>query len=370
MLRNRIFRWITTCAPALMLLLLKPPLAGQAFQTSSADTTSVSIANDRIPGFVDSSRVVAGGVEFGSITDAVVGHDGRVYIADLMADSLTCISPSGRVLWKSGGKGGGPGEFTMLYRLAVDAHGKVYAFDLGSNDISTFDRNGRFIRRRHLTFQFAQLNNFVVAKSGEVIAAGVTLFGAARHSAIHFFDDALGYERSIGSLPIIGGPRPDQVLRFWGAGFVSQTAAGNEIVYVRSLPYDIYRFSLSGSLIDSIAAPFNFERGPEDAFQFKEEPGRQEVRASKDTVPRPGQAFDLGNLLLGQHMDEHGRISIDAFAENGGRLLWSRLLPDFLGVVIGIDSTRRVIWTAGERDLRPAVYQIFASRLWGADVGS
>ena len=80
-----------------------------------------------------------------------VGPDGAVIIADYGTQQIIKLSPAGEVIWRVGREGQGPGEFGLLYRIAVGQDGSVAAFDMRTQDLSWFGANGAFIRRVNLT---------------------------------------------------------------------------------------------------------------------------------------------------------------------------------------------------------------------------
>jgi hypothetical protein len=69
--------------------------------------------------------------------------DGRIVVASASRE-LTYFSPEGRFLRKSGGKGGGPGEFTFLRRIYHGAADSLLALDWAADRVSLFDARGDF----------------------------------------------------------------------------------------------------------------------------------------------------------------------------------------------------------------------------------
>src|ERR1051325_12021344 len=83
--------------------------------------------------------------EFGSITAGTVGPTGNVYVVDHFKCSVVAFSPAGRMLWKVGRKGRGPGEYQIPYRITTTPSGTLLVFDLGTRDVTTLSQEGRFV---------------------------------------------------------------------------------------------------------------------------------------------------------------------------------------------------------------------------------
>lgn len=80
---------------------------------------------------VTAVAVVGEEQDFGTIIAAKVGANGNVFALDHMNARLTAFSPDGRVLWRAGRSGRGPGEFQLPYRLDVAPNGEIFVYDLG-----------------------------------------------------------------------------------------------------------------------------------------------------------------------------------------------------------------------------------------------
>lgn len=64
--------------------------------------------------------------------------DGKLYIADGRASTVTRMTLAGRVELSWGGKGSGPGEFNMPHGIAVGADGSVYVAEINGERLQKF----------------------------------------------------------------------------------------------------------------------------------------------------------------------------------------------------------------------------------------
>jgi sugar lactone lactonase YvrE len=71
---------------------------------------------------------------------------GNIYIADGMGNNnrIAKFDKEGRFIKHWGSTGNGPGQFTGVKALAIDAQGNVYAADAGNKRIQVFDSEGTF----------------------------------------------------------------------------------------------------------------------------------------------------------------------------------------------------------------------------------
>ena len=64
--------------------------------------------------------------------------NGDVYVVEFGAHQVHKFSPSGRLIWSLGERGGAEGELEMPLSVVVDADGVVYVSDWGNNRIQKF----------------------------------------------------------------------------------------------------------------------------------------------------------------------------------------------------------------------------------------
>ena len=86
------------------------------------------------------------GSTFSRPTDVAWDRAGNIYIADGIGNTnrIAKFDKDGRFIKHWGSTGKGPGQFTGVKALAVDAQGNVYAADLGNKRIQVFDAEGTF----------------------------------------------------------------------------------------------------------------------------------------------------------------------------------------------------------------------------------
>ena len=80
-------------------------------------------------------------------TRAVLSPNGEIYVSDgYKQDYIHRFSPNGELLQTWGGRGGGPGQFTLPHGICVAPDGRVLVADREPNHrIQVFDPNGRFL---------------------------------------------------------------------------------------------------------------------------------------------------------------------------------------------------------------------------------
>jgi DNA-binding beta-propeller fold protein YncE len=79
-------------------------------------------------------------------TDVGFAPNGDFYISDGYGGArVVKFSKDGKFLLEFGKRGTGPGEFTLVHNVQVDAQGKVYVSDRESQRIEVFDANGKFL---------------------------------------------------------------------------------------------------------------------------------------------------------------------------------------------------------------------------------
>ncbi|MEP6779305.1 MAG: 6-bladed beta-propeller [Gemmatimonadaceae bacterium] len=82
---------------------------------------------------------------FGLPREMVASEDG-VYVADGGGLELFAFDTTGKLRWKQGRRGGGPGEFLELTNITLDAFGNLVTLDARNGRVSFFERNGKLVR--------------------------------------------------------------------------------------------------------------------------------------------------------------------------------------------------------------------------------
>lgn len=294
----------------------------------------------------------------GRVLAAATDVEGRVCIADDLESRVHCLQPNGALEWSVGRKGEGPGEFKMVYRLALAESGDLYAYDLVGRSISRFDRRGRFLARMPLPLGAVQVASMLAVGADRlVVTARVINAGTAEDDAIHVLriggDGTLHRERSFGPLPAIEDPRARQ---FFGAGIATLTSRGT-ILYSRRYPYEVLEYSLDGRLLSRMIGPAATVARPEDLVLIRE--SAKAVSFTPNPNPsgdRIGVALELPrNRLAVLRTDPGGHRVFDVLERASGR--WHQSPPLGAAAITAVlfDPIRRISVFAEECDDEPCL---------------
>lgn len=300
-------------------------------------------------------------VELGIPVATALTRAGGLIVADMATNELVELDARGHEVRRFGGKGDGPGEFQLLYRIAFDGEERLWAFDLQRQDFTIFSDSTDDIPRLRLPFRFRQVDGIVPLSGGGVAIAGVTRWGdSGTAHAIHLFNDHLRYQGSFGEPPEVA---VDWVLDRWGMGGLTKLG-DDHLVYTRRLPYEIVVLSEEGTTSATWKSRMVSEFRPEDAFSREVDGNRVTYKTLDVPVLRPHTARAVGDgWLLAGHTRGSER-SLDLWSPDG-RLLESQPIPSEWKSVAAVDSLRQILWVAAEEKLAPTFDRVPYSLISG-----
>lgn len=284
--------------------------------------------------------------------------DGSLSIGDYKRFDITRIAPNGKVIWRSGRKGSGPGEFQSPYRVLVLRDQSVLVHDLGKNRVTHLDPAGKYIRDVVSDIQI-RIEQMRALPDGNVAIVGSTTDPRAANAAIHILTPQLKHLRSFGRLPETTDPR---TLQSFGAGGIT-IGPDSAIVHTRFYPYEISRYSVDG--VEKSRVKVALKVGtPSEYVRIDTDDGRV-TRTLNPSLLRPIPAWDLGGGSYLGGRAEGRDLSSDLIGPNG---VISAHAPMPLGWqgIIAIDFARRTFWVAGESDDVPVVWKV----AFGASIAS
>jgi hypothetical protein len=296
----------------------------------------------------------------GAVASTALAPDGSVFLLDYSLSRIVKFDADGNILWKAGGQGSDPGQFTQAYRVAARHDGGALVVDIATRRVVAFDRKGTFEREHFIEPSMSQVDDIVELPSGEIAISGVVRdkgpTGAlppprAVTSGVHVFSARMEYLKSFGALPYAKNP---QVLRFWGAGALALTDGG--LLYTRKLPYEIYRYTASGMMSLRVAVTPAVTAMPDEFMTIgpsaPDALGTVGVRyqlTSKD-VPRPARAALLDSAHIISGLLSEKRRLIDIIDIASGAVVASSKMPPGWDSIIGLDRKRSVLWALAEVD--------------------
>jgi hypothetical protein len=300
--------------------------------------------------------------ELGSVIAAALAPNGRVYALDHINAQLVAYSPEGRLLWKRGRKGGGPGEFSLPYRLAVRSDGGILVYDLITGSFTAFTPDGEFIERTRLPFRVRLFDDFAVLPTGDLVIAGIldpTRDGAG--NGLHLFREAEGewtYVGSVGPVPLTEDP---VVREQWGAGTVALAVDGS-ILYGPRLPYEIHRFTPDLRPRGIIRPPFRLPGRPDDVIRVERSGSSTTISRSESRIEFPATFTEIfSGWLLAGRTSQGGPKYWDLFTPSGEHS-GTRALPAEWGGITGYDAARGLLWLTGTADDVPVLLRLRISR--------
>ena len=316
--------------------------------------------NRTLPWNVVDRRVLGRELELSGLP-AVAVVKGGVFALDLRNNQLLRLDTLGRIVWRAGRSGQGPGEFTQASRVAARPDGGAIVYDAALNALTYFTASGRYLGRKDFPLAFSQLDNFIERQDHSLVVAGVIRFSTpgstfAERYAVHVFSEDMKWVRSFGPLPEVAD---SMTLRFWGAGFVSESA-DRSLRFVRKLPYELYRYSTEGQLLGSTL--IDSVRGKPDDFMVHEhvpDPlGRPAVRhrLTGTDVPRPIGVVEVSPELLIGGLVSRSTRRVDAINRAGVRIS-SGAMADGAATLVGFDPATTSLWGVGFVNDEPVLFR-------------
>jgi hypothetical protein len=331
------------------------PLSRSLFAAAVIAVSADAAASQRLPISFGTAQAVGQETELGSIIAARMSPDGGVFAVDHVNARIVAFDLEGRVRWRAGGRGRGPGEFNTPYRIDVRRDGAVLVYDLGTSEITELSSAGAYVARYRMPFPLTQVDEMLALDDG-VLVAGTTTHPGASGAGIHRFridGPELRHLGSFGALPAVRDP---MVLQVWGAGALVRGSTGSAW-YTRRIPYELYRFDVSGRQRAVIRAPFRTEGTPDDAVLIERDSRRTSFSRREARVEIPGPAWELpGGILLVSRIAP-GERYWDVFAVSG-RYHGAFPLPAEWDAIAGYDEQRRVLWVVGTRADASVLYRV------------
>jgi hypothetical protein len=286
--------------------------------------------------------------------DVALRPDGAVCIADNTDQRVSCYSSNGKLLFHSGRKGQGPGEFQLPYRLAALPDNSLAVFDLAGRSISLLDPKGRFVRRIRVPFGFSQVAGMLGLSPQLVAVSGYApTAGEVSDSAVHLLALDSATARHVGSFAPV--PRADDLraLQYWGTGQLSRSRDGG-IIYSQRIPYELHFFDPHGVARRVLPVSLPVASRADEAVSVTRERSRTNVRMTDIVVVAPGTAIPVNDtlLLVPRFAHRTGKPESawwDCISLTTGKVLGSVALPttfrilDLAGVV---DSGRALLGVA------------------------
>jgi hypothetical protein len=298
----------------------------------------------------------------GSVLAGVVAEDGRVYVVDHVNAHVLAYSPEGRLLWRRGRKGAGPGEFQIPYRLAVGRDGRVYVYDHATGAVSVLSADGDFAARMQLPVRFHAVDSFLAHADGGLLISGIVDDNrpAPAHGVHRFVigDGEIAHRGSFGPVP---SARDPFVLRYWGAGAMARASDGG-ILFALRLPYEVVRFDRALVPGRVLRPPFRLDGAPDDALQIERSPGRMSVALNPVQPQRPGalaEVFD--GWVLVSRLSGDGPKYWDLFAPSGAYVGTRSIPAEWMGI-LGYDASRGLLWMGGTMDDAPVLLRLRIAR--------
>jgi hypothetical protein len=269
----------------------------------------------------------------GRIYMAAPERSGAVYLFDANDTQIRRYDATGKFTGLIGRKGGGPGEYTYVGGMSVDAEGRLIVFDPGTRRISYFGSDGKLLSET--TINRNAFNNFFVDSAGRMyllVSSSRVMEGpGAQLQYLRLTSDGKVLDSIALPRLTAGTPRP--------RGFVLSTSDGMRMNFVDenfTAPYlaggvvaaasRTYRIIVSdGSrrvmVIDRRADPVRL--GDDERAQWLEWADSMRLRGGGPyEIPREKP------FLRGVRSDHLGRIWAEVYVDAEQRTNLPRVRPD------------------------------------------
>ncbi len=186
-----------------------------------------------------------------SITGVTVDQAGNVYVVDRSDNRLVAFAPDGKVLWKGGRSGQGPGEFDGPTFISWDGGDLLYVDNRSAGQIDTWSTTGQYVDSQGLS-PFGISQGWVV---GLPDADTIVLRSSSRTEGdgafIHVFDISDGWRRTAQFFALGGRLSESEEGVSWAT--VTVRVTGDSVWVGNRLQYELREYSLNGSLRRVIA---------------------------------------------------------------------------------------------------------------------
>lgn len=181
---------------------------------------------------------------------------GGFLVSDEKEAQIRRYSAEGKVLWRAGRRGNGPGEFAAPTAVVRLASGEVVAFDRGGR-FTVFDREGKRVVRTFLT-RLRHVSDAAVLNGSSVLVAAIPE-GDWNAPRLHVVDPATGTVRSdlFDFAPFRTSPAQAAATI---AGWVKLSVRGDRVAAIFATSDTVYVFDTSGRLRRNVAIPFEHFR--------------------------------------------------------------------------------------------------------------
>lgn len=279
-------------------------------------------------------------------SDYAVFRDGSVVIAQFPDARVARYSASGKLLWRVGREGSGPGEFRQPYRVCVLPDESVLVYDFIARVWTLLGSDGAFKRTLRPDLEIFNFGTLLCAPDGSILVSGVTLDPRGSRFAIHQFNADLQHQKSFGELPDADG---QQLLRYIGAGPLT-TADAQSFYHVRTAPYELVRYSWNGALQSRVMVPIRVD--PPAAWQTfnggSAKPNRAAIRPISVTRLSP-------NRFVG---GTSGGVRQRVLFDSTGKALDVAPSPSDWISIAAYDPRSATLWVYREPDDIPEIVRV------------